>query len=106
MTNNDFNLAGALETLRKTNRAALERLLVESAAVGSVPAVAALLKAGADVNVKEGDGITPLHFAAFNGHTAIAEQLIADGAEVDVKDCYGRTPLHLAASKGHSGLAE
>eukprot|EP00959_Pyramimonas_sp_CCMP1952_P121419 2539121-Pyramimonas_sp.AAC.1 len=34
-------------------------------------------------------GLSPLHRAASNGHTAIAEALLAAGANVDLKDKYG-----------------
>jgi ankyrin repeat protein len=39
---------------------------------------------------------TPLHWAAENGLTGIAEDLIANGAVVSAPDQFGRTPLHLA----------
>lgn len=39
---------------------------------------------------------TPLHWAAGNGLTAIAAQLIDNGALVSAPDHFGRTPLHRA----------
>jgi len=39
---------------------------------------------------------TPLHWAAGNGLTGIAAQLIDNGALVSAPDHFGRTPLHRA----------
>ena len=41
------------------------------------------------------DGMTPLHWAAYNGHTAIVEALVTAGAEMNVTDKVG-TSLHPA----------
>ena len=49
------------------------------------------------MNAKGGDvGLTPLHFATFNGHKEIAELLIANGADVNANDIGGGTPLDYA----------
>lgn len=45
-----------------------------------------------DVEAEE----TPLHWAAANGLTRIAELLIGNGADVSAPDAFGRTPLHRA----------
>ena len=49
-----------------------------------------------DVNWKDQNGKTPLHYAACKGHKEIAELLIANGADVNAKDDKGRTPLDRA----------
>jgi ankyrin repeat protein len=64
---------------------------------GHLPVVAALLKAGANVNAKNQNdhwGTTPLHAAAHTNQTAIAQLLIDHGANVNATDLEGRTPLH------------
>jgi hypothetical protein len=53
MTNSKFNLAAALGTLDRT---ALDKLLLESAAAGSLADVDDLLTAGADLATKDGAG--------------------------------------------------
>ncbi|MDP6307249.1 MAG: ankyrin repeat domain-containing protein, partial [Verrucomicrobiota bacterium] len=47
----------------------------------------------ADLNVKNENGKTTLHFAALNGRKVIVELLIAKGAGVNAKDEDGQTPL-------------
>ena len=55
-------------------------------------------KMGADINVKNSSGRTPLHYAADNGHTTIVEYLLTKGAEINVKNNNDNTPLQLAAA--------
>ena len=64
-----------------------------------------LLTAGVDVNAKDTFGWTPLHQAAWEGHTDVVPLLPAAGAEVDAKNESGSTPLHLAAAQGHTDVA-
>ena len=63
-----------------------------------------LVKNGADVNVQDTDGLTPLHFAAENGQLQVAKLLIESGALVDAKYINGLTPLHRAALHGHTEI--
>ena len=56
----------------------------------------ALLDAGVDLNVRGDGGFTPLHLAAQQGSSAVAELLVARGAMVDAEDDYGKTPLAVA----------
>ena len=59
--------------------------------------VKALLDQGAEVNIRDDEGKTPLHHAAFSGSRAIAELIIAKGPEINIKDANNMTPLHIAA---------
>ncbi len=67
---------------------------------GSYEIVEDLLKI-TDVNITDGYGRTPIHYASAKGFTKIAELLIKNGADVNVKDDRGITPLHLATKNGH-----
>lgn len=60
----------------------------------------------ANVNAKNEDGETPLHWAAANGYLKITKILISAGADVNAKNKYGQTPLHLAVSRGRLKVAE
>jgi hypothetical protein len=54
------------------------------------------LDKGSDVNAKDEDGVTPLHYAAEGGYNEIVELLIDKGANVNAKDENGATPQDLA----------
>ena len=72
--------------------------------VGHVPVVSVLIAAGANVNAKEDEGITPLHNAALKDNIPVISMLIAAGADVNAKHNFGQTPLHEAA-EGSNVLA-
>lgn len=74
---------------------------------GHAPVVSALLAAGADpyVRAKIGSKLTPLHLAAYFGHTDVCLVLVQQGhVPLTVPDGNnGATPLHHAAGQGHAG---
>ena len=56
-----------------------------------------LIRSGAEVDRQTHDGMTPLHWAAQEGHAEVVRLLLAAGARVDHQDRRGRDP---AASGG------
>jgi ankyrin repeat protein len=50
-----------------------------------------LLKNGADVNVKNKKGKTPLYPTCSEGHSKITRLLLKKGADANTVDKYGRT---------------
>jgi ankyrin repeat protein len=70
--------------------------LVDAVRRGDVQEVARLLAAGADPNVKDLDGHTPLHIAAEQCRADLAELLLKHGADPNAKNVRGKTPLHRA----------
>ncbi|KAL4716026.1 hypothetical protein ACJJTC_002791 [Scirpophaga incertulas] len=65
-------------------------------------AIASLLKAGANINLKTELGWTPLHSACnWNNYEAVA-RLLAAGADSYAVSDGEQTPLHLAAAVSHS----
>ena len=66
--------------------------LAWAAMMGETEAVELLLQLGADVNVRQEDGGTPLHIAFFLGRAEIAELLMKAGADVNAKNKRGEIP--------------
>ena len=79
----------------------MSQLLIESRD-GNLQEVMRLVRHGADLTAANVDGNTPLHFAASNGHAAMAEFLVNNGADVNAANAYGETALHLAAWGGQA----
>ncbi|MDR2793722.1 MAG: ankyrin repeat domain-containing protein [Treponema sp.] len=52
-------------------------------------------------DLRIGDGITPLHYAARQGYTGLIAYLLDRDADVGMKTAAGSTPLHEAAMNGH-----
>jgi len=52
-----------------------------------------------DLNVRNKDLWSPLHFAVYQESTDIAQELISAGVLVDAKDKHDLTPLHHASNK-------
>ncbi|MDR1934344.1 MAG: ankyrin repeat domain-containing protein [Candidatus Accumulibacter sp.] len=57
-----------------------------------------LLEAGADANAR--DGVSALHYAAYNGFPLKVQALLAGGAAPDLRNDNGETPLHWASACG------
>ena len=70
--------------------------MLYAAREGCIPCTQALVKAGANLNLPDPDGETPLVTAILNQHFALAQVLISAGADVDRWDLYGRSPLYAA----------
>lgn len=55
-----------------------------------------LIHEGADVNVQDGNGETPLHYAVFYGAKENVQQLLDAGAKVNARNHDDKTPLYTA----------
>jgi ankyrin repeat protein len=73
----------------------------DAVANGDVAAVTALVKKGADVNVKADWGWTPLHVAAAEGYLDIVKFLVSKGADINIKNKDGKIPLFGAVGAAH-----
>ena len=58
-----------------------------------------LLESGADIDLPDPDGVSPLHLAIVNANWDLARRLIEAGADVDQWDIYGEAPLFAAVGQ-------
>jgi ankyrin repeat protein len=63
-----------------------------------------LLTHGAQPNLADTAGNTPLHVATIFGHMELVKLLLQHGADVYKKGQYGALPVHMAAREGHASL--
>jgi serine/threonine protein kinase len=77
-----------------------DKKLLKASIIGDVKKVKKLLIEGANVNVQNKFGRTPLHLVASYDYFEIAKVLIVNGANVNAQDKNGWTPLHEAAFWG------
>ena len=98
--------AAALMGSQAAFAAAAGSPLADAEAKQDKAAVAALLQQKADVNAKQPDGATALHWAAHWDDLATADLLLRAGANVNAANDYGATPLSLACMNGNSAMVE
>lgn len=63
-----------------------------------------LLLKGAQLNVKDKEGLTPLHRASIEGIPSLVLFFIRHNADINARTCTGQTALMKAAQKGHSQI--
>ncbi|XP_046304841.1 fibronectin type 3 and ankyrin repeat domains protein 1 isoform X3 [Marmota monax] len=71
-------------------------LMRVSVVSGSQKVASLLIEAGADVNVRDKDGKTPLMVAVLNNHEQLVELLLDKGADASVKNEFGKGVLEMA----------
>jgi len=80
--------------------------LIIAAGKGRLEVVNLLLTRGADVNLSNRNGWTPLMAAVSSGNRVIASHLLEKGADPNSKHTYGWTPLKLASQKGKEDMVK
>ena len=60
-----------------------------------------VLSKGADINHRDGMGMTPLHYAALGGCAYCLACLINHGARINAENHLGQTPMALTLDKPH-----
>ncbi len=91
-----------LSTAAGAQRADLR--VAEAVRRGDRDAVRGLLQAGADVDSRQPDGATALHWAAYLDDLDAADLLLGAGARPDAANELGVTPLYLACENGNPAL--
>jgi ankyrin repeat protein len=80
--------------------------VVVAVKTGDVSSVRALVQRKADVNARETDGTTALHWAVRVAAQPTVDILIKAGADVNAVNRYGVTPLAVAAKAGNAAMLE
>jgi len=81
-------------------------LLHEAAAYDHAALVQYLLSCGANPNVRDINGITPLMEAASGGDQSVVRLLLSAGSRVADVDGFGSTAADYARTQGHSHIAQ
>ncbi len=61
---------------------------------------------GVDVNSRDGNSLTPLHYSAKFNQVDVARLLIELGAKADITNNCGKTPLQVAEKHGRDEIAK
>jgi ankyrin repeat protein len=80
--------------------------LADAIESGRRAAAIELIKEGADVNSAQGDGTTPLHWAAYKLDLELVRLLLDRGARADVQNSYAASPLAEAVKGGNVELVK
>jgi len=93
----------ALMDHSKADKATTElKVLSESPDAYDITQIRALIKAGADVDVRNKYGVTPLWIASEYGHIEVVELLLEAGSDVNAaRRTDGVTSLMISSQKGH-----
>lgn len=65
-----------------------------------------LLDYGANINVTDKEGITPIYCAASNGFTEIVKELVKYNANVNIANVNYETPLYIAVKNGKTEVVD
>jgi len=82
------------------------KALSESMDADDITQIRELIKAGADVNVRNQYGATPLMMMSQKGHSEIVKLLLEAGADVNAADTDGCTSLWMASQNDHSEVVK
>ena len=96
--------SGATEAGAAGAASAADTQLIQAARNGDAAAVRELLGRDADVNARQGDGATALHWAAHLNDLETADRLIRAGAAVDATNDLAVTPLWVATTAGNAAM--
>lgn len=94
----------ALATAWLAQTASASGTLADAARADDLDQSRQLISAGADVNLPEPDGTTPLLWAVYNVSPALVDMLLAAGADPNTPNALGITPLLQASRYGNAEM--
>ena len=80
--------------------------LVDAIRQGQRDVALELIEQGADVNLAQPDGTTPLHWAAYKLDVPLVQALLARGAKPDAMNRYGASPIAEAVKAAQPALVK
>lgn len=83
---------------------AQEAAIADAVQRGDAAVARAALARGAEVDARQGDGATALHWAAYRNDAETTAALLRAGADPQAANDYGVTPLALAARNGNAEI--
>jgi ankyrin repeat protein len=86
---------------QKKDTRASPTFLTQAARLGREEIVSLLIASGADVNMPDGDNMSPLPHASANGHSGVVDMLLKAGADVNDRSKWGDSALGLARKGKH-----
>jgi len=103
----DNQSAGKRDPRLRTNQVMLDDIirLCWLASAGDVDQVRSLVESGANPDLGDYDGRTPLHLAASEGHLDVVVYLLEQGVNPNPVDRWGGTPAVDAESAGYAEIA-
>jgi hypothetical protein len=84
----------------------LERDLIEAVKTGRTEIVEAFLTKGADINARDKNGGSVLHWAVGGGHVEMVNLLLQRGADASIVDNNGKTLRNIALKHGKTAIAD
>jgi ankyrin repeat protein len=93
-------------TTTATSQTATDRRVADAVKARDRNAVVRLLDARADVNGRQPDGATALHWAAHWNDLETARLLLRRAADVNASNDHGATPLQLACTNGSTEMVQ
>lgn len=95
---------GAVGALGPVRLLAADLPLIDAVTSGNHAATRALLAEGVDVDARQGDGATALHWAVHLDDHQMVEMLLRAGADVDAVNDLGVAPLLIASTNGNAAV--
>ena len=95
----------ALAMFFTTSAGANVQELIDNVKQKNLPAVVSLLEGGEDVNAKNEQGNTALHYAVAMDNAELTKTLLSYGADLNAENAKGWTPLKIAEKKQVENVA-
>lgn len=73
--------------------------------LNNIEIVKKIIKLGADIDIQNKDGMTPIIIAALNGYQELVSYLIQEGADPTIQALNGRNAINAAKVHGHTDIA-